>query len=149
MEKKLALKLSDDWYPVLSAFGGCGIYKKSSIKGCWYSATVTDDLESVMKEVILKGFSENHPQVFKYQAMVSELQDIVCLGVCRPGLQKITNDTTGIILGQGGSPVVWKMSSFVYQFPSVCEHVPFHASMITKGKDKIFINPRLVFTYGG
>src|SRR5579872_168948 len=44
LPKKLVLHPEDDWYPVYSAFGGCGVYKKSSIEGCKYSGLVTKDL---------------------------------------------------------------------------------------------------------
>jgi len=33
--------------------------------------------------------------------------------------------------------------------PSICEHVGLHADMISRGRNRLFINPRMVFRYGG
>ena len=32
-----------------------------------------------------------------------------------------------------------------YNFPVICEHVPFHASMIARGYDKLFVLPPLIY----
>jgi hypothetical protein len=32
-----------------------------------------------------------------------------------------------------------------YNFPVLCEHVPFHAAMIARGYDKLFILPPLIY----
>jgi len=149
MPKQLKLDQKDDWYPVYSAFGGCGIYKKSSIKGCRYSAVVTEDLEKLTRVLIDQGTCEEHPQILKYLTSINSLEDILKIDKPRPNLPKIEHSNVGIILNDFQQPVIWRMSTFVYQYPSVCEHVPFHSSMIMKGHGKIFINPRLLFTYGG
>jgi hypothetical protein len=144
--KTFSLSIADDWCPVYSAFGGCGIYKKSSIQGCRYSGTVTSDLESVVKHII-----ETHPDngaVKLYKEMLEETSSYITLGVRAPNLPKIEDPLAGILLNNGDDPIVWRMSTFVYQYPSVCEHVPFHASMIINGHGKLFINPRLLFYYG-
>lgn len=60
-------------------------------------------------------------------------------------LPQIKHRGVGVLLYE--DPLVWRMSSLVYQYPSVCEHVPFHASMIAHGHGKLFINPRLVLKY--
>ncbi|MBS0604573.1 MAG: hypothetical protein JSS60_05995 [Verrucomicrobia bacterium] len=39
--------------------------------------------------------------------------------------------------------VVWFSCTRKCTLPWTCEHVPFHASMILKGHDRLFINPRL------
>ena len=149
MPKHFQLKKSDAWYPVYSAFGGCGIYKKAAIKDCRYSAIVTEDLEILALELIQSGRVSHHPQIKKYDELRGQALSLICLPSPYPGMPQIKNPNTGIILFSSDSPLVWRMSSFVYQYPSVCEHVPFHASMILRGHDKIFINPRLIFTYGG
>ncbi len=59
MPKKLSLNMNSDWYPVYSAFGGCGIYKKSSIQDCRYSAVVTEDLDLLTQWQIEKGKRSN------------------------------------------------------------------------------------------
>lgn len=150
MKKNFELSHTSDWHPVYSAFGGCGIYKKSSIVDCRYSAVVTEDLEKVAKELIAQGKMSNHPQILNYLDQINQLQHLVTIPTAVPYLPKITDPNVGIVLHpEFLNPLVWKMSSFVYQYPSVCEHVPFHASMIVRGHGKIFINPRMIFNYGG
>ena len=63
LPKEFALEQNSDWYPVYSAFGGYGIYKKSSIIGCRYSALVTEDLEKVARVIIDQGTSSSHPHI--------------------------------------------------------------------------------------
>jgi len=148
MKKEFSLKPEDEWHLVYSAFGGCGIYRKSSITGCRYSGTVTVDLEQLNKKIIAQGKKTDHPQVMSYLDSLSALRGIVYIDKVKPNLPQIKHPKMGIILNRLEEPVIWKMSSFVFQYPSVCEHVPFHAKMILNGNDKLFINPRLVFFYG-
>ncbi len=144
MPRSFSLKQTDDWYPVYSAFGGCGIYKKSSIVGCRYSGIATKDLGLIAKQIIDKN--PNHPQIRVYQDKNRKAKSFVAIDTPKPHLPQIKDPEVGIMLGDS---LIWRMNFFVYQYPSVCEHVTFHASMIAKGHNKLFINPRLVFTYGG
>jgi hypothetical protein len=92
----------------------------------------------------------NHPQILNYLAQIDRLRNIVTIPEALPNLLQITNPNVGIVLHPHFSnPLIWKMSSFVYQYPSVCEHVTFHSSMIVRGHGKIFINPKMIFNYGG
>lgn len=145
MDRQLSLSEQDTWYPVYSAFGGCGIYKKSSIYGCVYSALATVDLETHFKKLMEQ---QNHPQILKYSMLNQQLKDTCLLTIATPYLPLIQNSEIGIVLQQGENALLWRMNSFVYQYPVVCEHVPFHASMILRGHDKLYINPKLVFRYG-
>jgi glycosyltransferase involved in cell wall biosynthesis len=147
--KKWGLSASDDWYPVYSAFGGCGVYKKSSIIGCRYSAVVTKDLEEVARQCVQEGIQTKHPQIHDYLRMNEKFPTVVAIDRPLPNLPPIVDPTVGFHCFKGADPLVWRMSSFVYQYPSVCEHVTFHASMIVQGHGKLFINPRLIFRYGG
>lgn len=147
--KHFSLSRNDDWYQVYSAFGGCGIYKKSSIEGCRYSAVVTQDLEKSAQDIIEQGKLTNHPAIVKYLLGLKKLQKQIILSSPTPHLSQIKDSLTGIVLFNCPNSLIWKMNSFTYQYPVVCEHVPFHASMIVKGHGKIFINPRMVFIYGG
>lgn len=149
MPKNFSLDRTKDWYPVYSAFGGCGIYKKSSIVGCRYSAIVTEDLEYCVKELIEQGKLSGHPQIQRYLDLLENTSSFICIKTPSSDLPRIEDPSIGIITHTGSDPLIWRMSSFVYQYPSTCEHVPFHASMIRRGHGKIFINPRLIFTYGG
>lgn len=145
MDKKLTLSQKDPWYPVYSAFGGCGIYKKSCIRECRYSALVTSDLEIHAKKLMEK---RDHPQILKYLIFNKNLKAVYPIEKAKPNLPSIFNAKIGITLNRNTEALIWRMSSFVYQYPSVCEHVPFHASMIIRGHDKLYINPKLVFRYG-
>ncbi len=137
MQKSFRLHRKSPWHPVYSAFGGLGIYKKSSITGCRYSAIPTRDLETVAQELVTKA-----TQNIATTALVTISEPLI-------HLPKILDPNVGVILHPDlPNPLVWRMSSFVYQYPSVCEHVPFHASMIASGHGKIFINPRMIFYYG-
>lgn len=148
MPKKLDLSKEDPWHPVYSAFGGCGIYRKSSIEGCSYSAIATRDLEDHSKQLLQDKDLSTHPQLLKYLRFNKKLEQIHKIENQEPPLPQITKPTVGIILHDDPDPLIWRMSSFVYQYPSVCEHVPFHASMIIRGHNKLFINPKLRFRYG-
>jgi glycosyltransferase involved in cell wall biosynthesis len=143
---KLTLSLEDGWYSVYSAFGGCGIYKKESIKGCRYSALVTRDLAKVAQKII-RDLSD-HPIIKKYSADIRNLSDYQILQDPTPAISDLRDSKLGIIVGYCGD-TIWRMNSFVYKFPCVCEHVTFHASMIMRGHDKLFIYPGLIFRYGG
>lgn len=146
MPRSFSLKQTDDWYPVYSAFGGCGIYKKSSIIGCKYSGIVTQDLGTAAKQIIDQ--KPNHPQIKIYQDKNRKTHSLVTIDTPKPHLPQIKDPKVGVIL-DNHNPLIWRMNFFVYQYPSVCEHVTFHASMIANGHTKLFINPRLIFTYGG
>jgi hypothetical protein len=64
-------------------------------------------------------------------------------------LPPIQDPKVGVYCFRGDRVLVWRMNSFVYQYPSVCEHATFPASMIVRGHGKLFVNPRLIFRYGG
>ena len=145
MEKRLTLTKQNSWYPVYSAFGGCGIYKKASIQGCRYSGLASADLEIHAKKLLEE---KEHPQVLKYLRFNAHLEGIYQIEEAKPHLLSILNPQIGIILHNNPDALIWRMSSFVNQYPSVCEHVPFHASMIVRGHDKLYINPKLIFRYG-
>jgi len=58
VEKRFSVVSDDGFlYPVMSAFGGCGIYRKEAILGCKYSGVVTKDLSWVYT----KGQTEDYP----------------------------------------------------------------------------------------
>ncbi len=147
-EKKRTFHKYDNWYPVYSAFNGCGIYKKSSIIDCKYSALVTQDLEKVYKKIITQRQQSNNKMVLQYLENLKNIKEKVFIDAPHQKLSEITDVHTGIILNKNKNPLIWRMNSFTYKYPAVCEHVTFHASMIAHGHDKLFINPRLVFRYG-
>jgi len=148
MPKHFSLAPSDDWHPVYSAFGGCGIYKKSSIGECRYSAIVNRELEDSARKIIQDGVSSAHPQVLDYLELGEQLLREIHVGLPHSKLPRVEDPNIGVVLDKTKDALVFRMSSFVYQYPSTCEHVPFHACMMNRGHGKLFINPRLVFRYG-
>lgn len=51
-DRRFTLLPSDPFYKVYSAFGGLAIYKRSSIKECKYSGSVTEDMKIFTKEIM-------------------------------------------------------------------------------------------------
>lgn len=143
--KQLILDPQCDWYPVYSAFGGCGIYKKESVRNCRYSALVTDDLALLMAHICKEN--ESHCMVQQYLNDAQNCNDVIVLKPSNKGYA-FTNPNIGIATTSDQPRIIWKMNSDVYKFPAVCEHVTFHASMIKNGHAKLFINPRFTFHYG-
>lgn len=101
------------------------------------------------KQLIEQGKLEGHPQILNYLDFCNHLDTLHTIEQPSPNLPPIFNLNTGILLQTDPKALIWRVSSFVYQYPSVCEHVPFHASMIVRGHRKLYINPKLVFRYGG
>ncbi|MBA2729053.1 MAG: hypothetical protein H0U49_12885 [Parachlamydiaceae bacterium] len=147
LPKSLILSMNDHWHPVISAFGGFGIYKKSSMIGCRYSAVVTDDLSQVAGKIIDEGIISSHPIILDYLDKI-KLLPIVSLGLPKSGMPIIEDYDVGITLPYKRN-LVWRMNSGVQHYPSAPEHVNLHASMIIKGHGKFYINPRIIFVWGG
>lgn len=124
IEKKV---VTDPFQQVLSAFGGLGIYKRSSIVGCFYSGLITKDMEDVMQDIFDKEDRRSMAHIENYH-----FQRPIVPGTTLPG-----------------GKIFWFMDVGLgyTDCPTVCEHVPFHSTMIKKGHDKIFINPRMIMKY--
>lgn len=120
------LKKEAPLFPVYSAFGGLGIYKRAAVKGCHYSGTITPDLETFARRII--ETKPHHSQVLQY-------------------FQRNDKDLTVVYLKKDPSAIKWILNSGGFEFPVCCEHVTFHASMIVNGHDKIFINPQMMLQY--
>lgn len=145
MPKGLTFSTRSPWYPVYSAFGGCAIYKKSSVMGCRYSGIVTKDLADLSRMILEKY--KIHPLVKLYKSAITGLSKIVTIPRPSFDLQEDNNPSLGIFLSQTESDIIWRMGPHAFKYPCVCEHVTLHASMIAQGHDKLFINPRMKFRY--
>jgi hypothetical protein len=111
--------------PVLSAFGGIGVYKSSCIRGLRYSAVPTEDLHALN----LRIMKENPDHVY-----VKKLKE------------KPTTHIQGVSLGVYlFDKELFYRSCSGYNFPVMCEHVPFHAAMIARGYDKLYVLPPLIY----
>lgn len=111
--------------PVLSAFGGLGIYKSSCIRGLRYSAIPTQDLHMLNQRIM----KENPDHLY---------------------VKKVKEKPTTHIQGVSQGIYLFDKELFYrncsgYNFPVICEHVPFHASMIARGYDKLFVLPPLIY----
>jgi len=144
LQKQFKTHIKDDWHLVYSAFAGCAIYKKSSIKNCRYSGLVTTHLAELYNRLILKHAT--HPLVQQYINGLASFKQVIdveeCLGA------EIKDPAIGIASDIYPDEIIWRIDSvFTYKYPVACEHVNFHAAMALNGHDKLFINPRLLFYY--
>lgn len=110
---------------VLSAFGGLGIYKSQCIRGLRYSAVPTEDLHKLN----LRFLKENPEHIY---------------------VKKVREKPTTHIQGVSQGIYFFDKELFYrncsgYNYPVLCEHVPFHASMIQRGYDKLFVLPPLIY----
>lgn len=145
--KHWSLFKTDQWCPVYSACGGCAIYKRESIKDCWYSGLVTPDLEEVSKKIMLELKESDHPVILKYLNDIKSLSFKANIFHPRVQLERITDRSVAIVLREAKDALIWRMNSFVYQYPVTCDTVAFHAAMILRGHGKLFINPRFILKY--
>ena len=114
--------------PVISAFGGIGIYRGTAIKGNRYSFLPTKELDTFYQTII-----KNSPENF-YVKMIKELQ--------------LSPETHyhGSLLGRKMFNYFY-YNCYGYNVPIVCEHVNFHIKMHQNGHDRLFIEPSLSYTW--
>ncbi len=111
--------------PVLSAFGGLGIYKSTCIRGLRYSAIPTQDLHILNLRIMKEN--PDHLYVKKVKEKPTTHIEGVSQGIYFFDKELFYRNCSG------------------YNFPVICEHVPFHASMIARGYDKLFVLPPLIY----
>jgi hypothetical protein len=117
---------------VWSAFGGLAIYRAKCIRGKRYSAFPTADLNHLYRKII-----QSHPEADEVK-LVKQIQS------------SVETHKHGALLGmylfepkdQGG---LFYFNCHGYNYPIVCEHVTFHASMIREGYFKMYIEPDLIY----
>jgi hypothetical protein len=141
IRKEFILAPDGAWEKVYSAFGGLGIYKRDSLKGCRYSGVITTDLQKLMiswlsearekKEITLLS---DYEEMLKKTTIIELKEPLLDL----KKRKKYPND-----LGLKIGPIVWFSCTEKTRYPSTCEHIPLHASMILQGKDRLFVNPKL------
>jgi hypothetical protein len=109
--------------PVYSAFGGIGIYRGHCIRGLRYSGVITEDLHKHFLNIKKLG----HP-------WAAELP------------QKPTTHIDGALQGiYLFDKELFYRNNSGYNYPVICEHVPFHASMIARGHSRLFVMPSLIY----
>ncbi len=110
---------------VMSAFGGIGIYRASCIRGLRYKGTITEDVHAVFSKFCTQY--PNHPWVQEVK-------------------KKPTTHLEGALLGMYlfDKTLFYKNNSG-YNYPVICEHVPFHCAMISRGHSRLFVEPSLLY----
>lgn len=111
--------------PVFSAFGGIGIYRASAIRGLRYNGTITEDVHSVFSR-----FCQQYPA----HPWVQQ--------VCKKPTTHLDGALLGIYLHD--KQLFYKNNSG-YNYPVICEHVPFHSAMICRGHSRLFVEPSLLY----
>lgn len=141
IRKEFTLEETDPWKKVYSAFGGLGIYKREAIRGCRYSGVVTKDLEKVVDQWLSKARrTDRVPFLEEYEALLARADPLELSGPL-VGKRKNYPDELGVRLPKG--KIVWFSCTKDATLAWTCEHIPFHASMIVHGHDRIFINPKI------
>lgn len=143
---RLVLDPNGPWRPVYSAFGGLGIYKRNAIKNCRYSGIVTKDLERVVHQWLKEAYrNQNVCFLDIYHRLLSMAPVIDLYNELVPHRGRLP-ECIGLRLHNenGFGNVAWFSCTKRRTLPWTCEHIPFHASMIVRGYNKIFINPRLI-----
>ena len=116
---------------VFSAFGGLAIYRAGSIRGCRYSGVPTEDYDWYAHYIIKK-----YPESPMVQWILSNQPK-----------QQLHGANLGVwLFGKDDIPKkLFYYNCNDYNFPTICEHMTLHASMIRKGHDQLFICPSLVY----
>jgi glycosyltransferase involved in cell wall biosynthesis len=142
IRKAFVMDENDSWKKVYSAFGGLGIYKREAIRGCRYSGVITKDLERVVNQWLSAALRQTNDVLLlsEYQNLVSKAKPVELSGPIFSRDRKSSEDLA-VRLPKG--KVVWFSCTKDASLPWTCEHVPFHASMILHGHDRIFINPKI------
>ena len=111
--------------PVLSAFGGIGVYRASAVRGLRYSGVVTEDVHKVYTNFCRQNPS--HPWVQRVnQKPVTHIEGAL-MGVYLFDTKLFYRNNSG------------------YNYPVICEHVPFHCAMINRGASRLFVEPSLLY----
>jgi hypothetical protein len=139
VSERFVLERNGPWKKVYSAFGGLGIYKRAAIKGCRYSGVVTKDLETVTLQWLKNSVAEAC-FLKEYRELVERVMPVELAGK-RVENRELLPEELGVRMK--GGRVVWFSCTPGATIPWTCEHVPFHASMILRGHDKLFVNPKM------
>ncbi len=130
------------WEKVYSAFGGIGIYKRESMRGCRYCGTVTPQLEQMVLKWLDQAKQEKNVYLLdEYESLIANTKPVSFSGRF---LRNRGNYPKEIGVTLNGGRVVWFSCTSNTTLPWTCEHVCFHAAMAIHGHHRIFINPKLI-----
>lgn len=135
-----------DWRRVYSAFGGLGIYRREAIKGCRYTPYITDNFENLMKQWVREAERRGNLYLRLYEYELARLKEVKTVAEWEKIDRKEYPRKRGIKRYRNG--LIWISNDHSLKaYQTVCEHITFHADMITHGHDKIFVHPRLNMYY--
>jgi hypothetical protein len=112
-------------FPVFSAFGGIGIYRAHCIRGLRYSGTINQEAHTLFSRIVREY--KGHP----FLTLLEEKPTTHIQGALQ-----------GIYLYD---KTLFYRNNSGYNYPVICEHVPFHAAMINRGYSKLFVCPSLYY----
>jgi hypothetical protein len=111
------------------------------MRGCRYSGVVTEDMEFLVSKWLDEARQTGDVCLLKeYEELLVNAKIVDLSG---PFLQRREEYPTDLGVRMPGGNVVWFSCMPKDTLPWTCEHVPFHASMILRGHDRIFINPKI------
>ena len=114
---------------ILSGFNGLAIFKKSSINGVRYSGVPTKYSNMVYNKY--KKIYEDLDYKYKIEIPPKNTHYEGCLlGI------NLFGDNDFFYLNNSG-----------YNYPIICEHIPFFSEMICKGNDNIYLCPELLWNW--
>jgi hypothetical protein len=114
--------------PVVSAFGGLAIYRGYCLKHNSYSVLPTKDLDRLYKSIL----PESEKQVETHYK--GSLLGAYLFGEGPYDASRSLNPSDIFYRNNSG-----------YNFPVVCEHGTFHATMTMRGQGRFFIDPELLY----
>jgi glycosyltransferase involved in cell wall biosynthesis len=141
IRQQLVLDRDGPWKKVYSAFGGLAIYKRDAMRGCSYSGVVTKNLEKVVHQWLCLARERNQGLFLDtYEELISKNTPIE---LKKPLLGTRSQYPEELASCFPGGHVIWFSCTKDATLPWTCEHIPFHASMVLHGRDRLFINPNL------
>lgn len=108
---------------VFSGFGGIGIYRGACLRDNAYSGIPTPALDAFLK-MQFRAAKQNPPVLETH--INGALQGVYLFGAAK------------------GTDIFYQNNSG-YNFPVVCEHSTFHATMVMRGQGRIFVDPALIY----
>ena len=144
--KEFVIDPEGPWRKVYSAFGGLGIYRRSSIQGCRYCGVITPELETLLARWLEKARESGGeiPFLKEYEAALEESEKVDLTDSYLVDRDNYPKQLGLRLLNEHGKGKVTYFScSPGTTLPWTCEHLPFHAAMISRGHDKIFVNPKI------
>lgn len=129
--RQMKIMRSTQRMPVISAFGGLGIYRGYCLKHNSYSALPTKSLDQLYTSIMAQtGYVKQNP-ITHYKGI---LMGAYLFGEGPYDSVKSLNPRDIFYVNNSG-----------YNFPVVCEHSTFHATMAMRGQGRFFIDPELIY----